>query len=60
MADADEWAGIIRQVTLGGFLQKKTEEFGVLSLTEKGEEYLAKTYRLHLVSAQAYAGDHGQ
>ena len=42
MADADEWAGIIRQVTLGGFLNKKTEEFGVLSLTEKGEEYLAK------------------
>lgn len=41
MAGPDEWPGIIRQVTLGGFLQKKTEEFGVLSLTEKGEQFLA-------------------
>jgi ATP-dependent DNA helicase RecQ len=48
MADADEWAGIIRQVTLAGFLQKKTEEFGVLSLTEKGEEYLANPTALTL------------
>ena len=41
IADADEWPGIIRQITLAGLLSKKTEEFGVLSLTERGEEFLA-------------------
>merc|ERR1712185_75242 len=34
MAPAEAWDGIIRQMVLAGFLKKKTEEFGVLSLTE--------------------------
>ena len=40
MAPGDAWDGIIRQVTLAGFLKKKTEEFGVLNLTEAGREFL--------------------
>ena len=40
MAQGDAWDGIIRQVTLAGFLKKKTEEFGVLNLTEAGREFL--------------------
>ena len=40
MAPAEAWDGIIRQIALAGFLKKKTEEFGVLSLTEAGEAFL--------------------
>ena len=39
-AAPEAWDGIIRQVTLAGLLKKKTEEFGVLSLTEAGEAFL--------------------
>jgi ATP-dependent DNA helicase RecQ len=41
LAKPDDWPGIIRQITLGGLLSKKTEEFGVLHLTEAGKEFLA-------------------
>ena len=37
----EAWDGIIRQVVLAGFLRKKTEDFGVLSLSEKGTEFMA-------------------
>ena len=40
LAPAEAWDGIIRQVTLAGFLQKKTEEFGVLHLTDVGRSFL--------------------
>ena len=40
LANPDEWPVIIRQIALGGLLQKKTEEFGVLSLTEAGGQFL--------------------
>ena len=40
LADPEEWPVIIRQIALGGMLKKKTEEFGVLSLTEAGEQFL--------------------
>jgi ATP-dependent DNA helicase RecQ len=38
--EEEEWPGVVRQIALAGLLSKKTEEFGVLSLTEKGEEFL--------------------
>ena len=41
LAPAEAWDGIIRQVFLAGLLKKKTEEFGVLSLTPEGEAFLA-------------------
>lgn len=42
MAEPDDWPGIIRQITLAGLLSKKTEEFGVLSLTDEGTAFMAK------------------
>ena len=42
MAPEEAWDGIIRQIFLAGLLKKKTEEFGVLSLTEDGEAFLAQ------------------
>ncbi len=41
LAEDDQWPGIIRQITLAGLLSKKTEEFGVLSLTEEGRSFMA-------------------
>jgi len=41
MAPEEAWDGIIRQIFLAGLLKKKTEEFGVLSLTDDGEAFLA-------------------
>ncbi|MDC0600245.1 ATP-dependent DNA helicase [Flavobacteriales bacterium] len=40
LAPAEAWDGIIRQIVLAGFLSKKTEEFGVLSLTEAGVAFM--------------------
>ena len=40
LAPAEAWDGIIRQITLAGFLKKKTEEFGVLHMTEAGQAFL--------------------
>ena len=42
LAPDEAWDGIIRQVFLAGLLKKKTEEFGVLSLTDDGEAFLAE------------------
>ena len=53
IADEDEWPGIVRQIALAGFLKKKTEEFGVLSLTEKGEDFIENPVPFTLYRAKS-------
>ena len=59
MAPGDARDGIIRQVTLAGFLKKKTEEFGVLNLTG-WTGIPRKSGGLHLVQGQGLARSHGR
>jgi ATP-dependent DNA helicase RecQ len=44
--DARFWNGIIRQALIRKLLYKSIENYGILSLTEKGEEFLKKPYSL--------------
>ena len=55
LAPAEAWDGIIRQVFLAGLLKKKTEEFGVLSLTPEGEAFPGGAPRFHPVQGQGHA-----
>jgi len=48
LAPEEAWDGIIRQIALAGLLKKNTEEFGVLSLTEDGETFLAAPWEVTL------------
>ena len=38
--DKSFWMALIRQVLVAGFLRKEIEQYGILHLTEKGEEFL--------------------
>ncbi|MDR2205533.1 MAG: DNA helicase RecQ [Flavobacteriaceae bacterium] len=40
----NHWKSIIRQATVQGFLQKDIETYGVLKITEKGQQVLDETY----------------
>ena len=48
LAPAEAWDGIIRQVTLAGLLKKKTEEFGVLHMTDAGRAFLESPHEFTL------------
>lgn len=43
------WNSVIRQGILAGYIEKSIENFGVLKLTNKGEEFLAKPQSFKLV-----------
>ncbi len=38
--DPKYWMALLRQALVGGFLKKDIETYGVIKLTEKGEEYI--------------------
>ncbi len=48
--DKDEkfWLAVIRQACVGQFLKKDIEQYGLISLTEKGKEFLVKPYSVML------------
>ncbi len=42
------WGSIVRQVTILGFLEKDIENYGILKLSQRGEEYLKDSYPITL------------
>lgn len=49
------WTTVIRQAMILGFLEKDIENYGILRLTEKGNEYLESPYTLELYRDQDFA-----
>lgn len=51
MPDKDDkfWLAIIRQACIFQFLKKDIEQYGLISLTDKGKEYLLKPYSIKLM-----------
>ena len=42
--DSRHWKSVIRQAMIGGFLEKDIENYGLIKLSAKGEEYLEAPY----------------
>ncbi|MDI1324687.1 MAG: DNA helicase RecQ [Algoriphagus sp.] len=55
--DEDEktWTTVIRQAMILGFLEKDIENYGILRLTEKGNEFLEAPYEVELYRDQDFA-----
>lgn len=55
--DEDEktWTTVIRQAMVLDFLEKDIENYGILRLTEKGNEYLDAPYKVELYRDQDFA-----
>ena len=55
--DEDEkfWNAVIRQSTIRSLLSKEIESYGILKLTEKGEEFIKKPYSIELIKENDYS-----
>ncbi|MGB5238508.1 MAG: ATP-dependent DNA helicase RecQ, partial [Flavobacteriaceae bacterium] len=55
-ADKDEgyWMALIRQVLVAGLIKKQIEQYGVLQVTDKGIEYLAKPSSFMMAKDHVY------
>ncbi|MBW3467318.1 DNA helicase RecQ [Arthrospiribacter ruber] len=56
--DEDErtWKTVIRQAMIGGFLEKDIENYGVIKITKKGEEYLKAPYAFPIYKDHDFEG----
>jgi ATP-dependent DNA helicase RecQ len=52
--DAKFWLAAIRQCTIGGFLFKDIEQYGLISITEKGRNFLKDPYPIELTEDRTY------
>lgn len=52
--DAHHWSSIIRQTLINEFLRKDIDNYGVLKLTEAGEEFIKKQYSVILSKDHEY------
>jgi ATP-dependent DNA helicase RecQ len=52
--DAQFWNSVIRKALLSNYLRKDIEEYGVLKMTDKGHEFLAKPVSVPLVLNHEY------
>ena len=55
--EAGFWMALIRQVLVAGFIAKEIEQYGVLKLTKKGEEFIKKPESFMMTEDHVY--DHG-
>ncbi|MFT6996878.1 MAG: ATP-dependent DNA helicase RecQ [Cryomorphaceae bacterium] len=56
--DQDEkfWNAVIRQSTIRSLLSKEIETYGILKLTEKGEDFIKKPFSIELIKENDYSG----
>lgn len=56
--DHDEkfWNAVIRQSTIRSLLSKEIETYGILKLTEKGEDFIKKPFSIELIKENDYSG----
>ncbi len=61
-ADQDEkhWLAVVRQAIVNGFLKKDIEKYGVLLLTDKGNEFLKEPYTFMMAEDHDYEEEAGQ
>ncbi|MFD1187612.1 DNA helicase RecQ [Pontibacter rugosus] len=52
--DAQFWSSVLRQVLLSEFLYKDIDNFGVVKLTPKGEDYILKSFPIQLTKDHNY------
>ncbi|MBP5228936.1 MAG: DNA helicase RecQ [Bacteroidales bacterium] len=48
------WLAVIRQACVAQFLKKDIEQYGLISLTDKGKEFLAKPYSVMLMEDRKF------
>lgn len=53
--DAKYWTGVIRQGVLMHFLDKEIESYGLISVSDKGREYLADPYPIMLYEEKEFS-----
>jgi ATP-dependent DNA helicase RecQ len=52
--DAQFWSSVIRQVLLSEYLEKDIESFGVVKLTQKGEDFIKNPHAIQLTKDHNY------
>ncbi|NDC40242.1 MAG: DNA helicase RecQ, partial [Chitinophagia bacterium] len=52
--DANFWYSLIRQMILEGMIRKDIEEYGLLKITEKGQQFLKKPYSIQVILNHKY------
>ncbi len=52
--DEKYWMGVIRQSLINQLIEKDIEQYGVLKLTKKAEEFLAKPYKIMMAKDHDY------
>lgn len=55
--DSKYWMALLRQVLVAGYLRKDIESYGVVKLTEKGEEFLAHPESFMMTEDHSYEID---
>ncbi len=53
------WKGVIRQMLIAQFLEKEIVNYGLLKITDKGQEYLKKPYSFMLTKDHNYEDGDG-
>lgn len=48
------WMAVIRQCTIHHLLEKEIERYGILSITQKGEEFLEKPYKIMITEDREF------
>ncbi|MEM9052187.1 MAG: DNA helicase RecQ [Bacteroidota bacterium] len=49
------WNAVVRQSTIHNLLSKEIESYGILKLTDKGEEFIKKPYSVELLKENDYS-----
>nr|WP_200796297.1 DNA helicase RecQ [Psychroflexus salarius] len=58
--DKNYWMALLRQVIVDGMLRKDIESYGVVKLTEKGEDFLKKPSSFMMTEDHTFYDDHPQ
>ncbi|MGI9530722.1 RecQ family ATP-dependent DNA helicase [Lutimonas sp.] len=51
------WMALIRQVLVAGFLKKEIEQYGVLKLTKKGEDFIGAPHSFMMTEDHVYSAE---
>lgn len=51
------WHSLLRQAVLGNYLRKEIEQYGLIKLTEQGEDFLAKGGSFQITLNHDYSGE---
>ena len=55
--DSKYWMALLRQALVAGYLRKDIESYGVVKLTDKGEEFIKKPYSFMMTEDHIYERD---